>query len=53
MYMSKLHKDFLSHYSTYSCTSGVAIAFPIGQAAHPEDQIEEENEEAFKKNRRK
>ena len=30
--------------------SGVARAFPGGRAAHPEDQIEEENEEKIKEN---
>ena len=29
------------------------MTFAVGQATHPEDQTEEENEEAFKKNRRK
>ena len=33
-------------------TSGVARAFPGGQAAHPEDQNEEENEEKLRKNGR-
>ena len=32
---------------------GVARAFPGGRAAHPEDQIEEENEEKWRKNGRK
>ena len=32
--------------------SGVASAFPGGQAAHPEDQNEEENEENLRKNGR-
>ena len=32
--------------------SGVARAFPDGQAAHPEDQNEEENEENLRKNGR-
>ena len=30
--------------------SGVARAFPGGRLAHPEDQIEEENEEKLRKN---
>ena len=30
-------------------TSGIARTFPGGQAAHPEDQIEEENEEILRK----
>ena len=30
--------------------SGVARAFPGGQAGHPEDQNEEENEEYLRKN---
>ena len=29
--------------------SGVARAFPGGRVAHPEDQIEEENEEKWEK----
>ena len=36
---------------TYKCLpdSGVARAFPCGRLAHPEDQIEEENEEKLRK----
>ena len=33
--------------------SGAAMAFLSGRAAHPEDQIEEENEEKLRKNERK
>ena len=33
----------------YNKVSGVARAFPGGRAAHPEDQIEEENEEKWGK----
>ena len=33
--------------------SGVPRVFPSGQISHPEDQIEEENEDKLRKNGRK
>ena len=37
----------------FECLSGVARAFPGGQPAHPEPQIEEANEEKLRKDDRK
>ena len=40
------------HTTPYTQTL-VARAFPSGQAANPEDQIEEENEEKLRENNRR
>ena len=48
MKQTALIKQSYGHYLNSKITSVVARAFPGGRAAHPKDQIEEENEEKLK-----